>query len=631
MGYLADSYRELSPLKTDFYQLTMAQGYFDEGRKDEEATFYMHWRMPPFDGGYTVAAGLEGVVDFLKNFKFTDERIAYLRSQERDGKRLFTEEFLDYLKNTPLKLDVQGVPEGTVMTGQGPVIRVTGSLVQAQLVESAILNIVNSASIVATRAARLDEAAKGRPFADFSLRRSPDLSTSVARSAFIGGASHTADADASMRLGIPITGTMAHAWIMGHKAAVAGYIEAKKAGRPERWISPYHLSVNREYYEGLVREAVDTAWPNPGTSEIELVGFKAYLKSMPTNSVLLIDTYNPVQGMKNAIRAAIETGTKLNGIRLDSGDLYELAWTGKALLDEARKTHPELFANSKIFATDGLDELKIEEMQERSLQPPPLGRGAPLPIDVYGVGTELGNPGPLRGGVYKVTANEIIREDFEATLDEEGNPKETVKVGSELIPIIRDSVGTMKIAGVNKDDPTLPGPKSSMPGAGLDTMRLRDKDGKIIADVIVDLHKRPSEKDWADILENVVDAAGNKVDMNCVASTEMLLKPIFERQNGQSAYVYDAHGAPGTRPAFAGSTQQVTDLDQIKAYCREQRAALPGGIRRNNAAEKQPILMDRLVCEERQAIFADSQQEMPGAVISGTLSATTGPVAAPTR
>ena len=188
MGYLADSYRELSPMKTDFYQLTMAQGYFDEGRKDEEATFYMHWRMPPFDGGYTVAAGLEGVVDFLKNFKFTDERIAYLRSQERDGKRLFSDEFLDYLQKTPLKLDVQGVPEGTVMTGQGPVIRVTGSLVQAQLVESAILNIVNSASIVATRAARLDEAAKGRPFADFSLRRSPDLSTSVARSAFIGGA-----------------------------------------------------------------------------------------------------------------------------------------------------------------------------------------------------------------------------------------------------------------------------------------------------------------------------------------------------------------------------------------------------------------------------------------------------------
>lgn len=620
MGYLADSYRELSPMKTDFYQLTMAKGYFDEGRKDEEATFYMHWRMPPFDGGYTVAAGLEGVVDFLKNFKFTDERIAYLRSQERDGKRLFSEEFLNYLQKTPLKLDVQGVPEGTVMTGQGPVIRVTGSLVQAQLVESAILNIVNSASIVATRAARLDEAAKGRPFADFSLRRSPDLSTSVARSAFIGGASHTADADASMRLGIPVTGTMAHAWIMGHKAAVAGYIEAKKAGRGERWVSPYIESVNREFYENLVRSAVDTVWPNVSNSEIELVGFKAYLKSMPTNSVLLIDTYNPVHGMKNAIRAAIETGTKLNGIRLDSGDLYELAWTGKELLDEARKTHPDLFANSKIFATDGLDEQKIEEMQERSLRE----RGAELPIDVYGVGTELGNPGPLRGGVYKVTANEIIREDFEASLDTKGNPKETVKVGSEIIPIIRDSVGTMKIAGVNKVDPSLPGPKSSMPGAGLDTMRLKDKDGKIIADVIVDMHKRPSKNDWADILENVVDAAGNKVDMNNVASTEMLLKPIFERKNGQSNYVYDAHGAPGTRPAFVGSAQQVTDLDQIKAYCREQRASLPEGIRRNTKPHIQPILMDRLVCEERQAIFADSQKEIPGAMITGDLSGTNG-------
>lgn len=611
MGYLADSYRHISPLKTDFYQLTMAQGYFDEGRKDEEATFYMHWRTPPFGGGYTVAAGLEGVVDFLNHFRFTDEQIAFLRTQERDGTRLFSDAFLEYLKNNPLKLEVEGVPEGTVMTGQGPVIRIKGSLVQAQLVESAILNIVNSSSIVATRASRLDEAAKGRPFADFSLRRAPDLSNSVARSAFIGGASHTADADAAMRLGIPVTGTMAHAWIMGHKAAVTGYIEAKCAGHAERWVSPYFQSVNRAYYEGLVRETVDAAWPNAGNSEIELIAFKAYLKSMPTNSVLLIDTFEPIQGIKNAIRAAIETNTKLNGIRLDSGDLYELAWQGRALLDEAKKTHPELFSGSKIFATDGLDEKEIQRLQQKSLDE----KGAELPIDVYGVGTELGNPGPLRGGVYKVSANEIIREDFET--DPNDPQLKTITVGETRIAIKRQAVGTMKIAGINNEDPSLPGPKSSMPGAGLDTMRLKGKDGNIIADVIVDRSKRLSEKDWENILEHIVDAAGNKVDVSQAASTEMLLKPIFQRRaNGPSEYVYDQHGAPGTRPAYAGGPL-VTDLDEIKAYARAQRAALPESIKSISAATLQPIFMDRLVCDERQQIFAANH---PDSAIAGNIN-----------
>ena len=619
MGYLDDSYRELSPLKTDFYQLTMAQGYFDEGRQNEEATFYMHWRTPPFGGGYTVAAGLEGVVDFLKNFKFTEERIAYLRSQARDGKRLFSDAFLDYLKNTPLKLDVDGVPEGTVMTGQGPVIRVKGSLVQAQLVESAILNIVNSASIVATRASRLDEAGQGRPFADFSLRRAPDLATTVSRASFIGGASHTADADASMRLGIPVTGTMAHAWMMGHKAAISGYVEAKKAGHPERWVSPYVESLNRDYYENLVRETVDAVWPDVTNSEIELTAFKAYLKSMPTNSVLLIDTYEPIQGIKNAIKASIEMGTKLNGIRLDSGDLYDLAWKGRELLDAAKAEHPELFGATKIFATDGLDEKKIVELQERSLRE----KGIELPIDVYGVGTELGNPGPLRGGVYKVSANEIIREDFEAALDAEGNPKDTVTVGQEVIPVKREFVGTMKVAGVNPKDPSLPSEKSSMPGAELDTMRLKDKDGTIVADVIVDNRLR-APNDWQELLDNVVGVDGKKVDMNNVVSAETLLKPIFRRQpEGPSAYVYPEHGAPGMRPAFEGSTTMVTDLDQIKTYAREQRASLSAPIKSILKPKTQPILMDSKVCEQRQEIMA-AMQHTPNAEITGTLTASNG-------
>ena len=631
MGYLEDSYRNLNPLKTDMYQLTMAQGYFDQGRQDEDVTFYMHWRNPPFNGGYTVAAGLEGVVDFLNNFKFKPEDIAYLRTIEQKGKRLFSDKFLDYLASTDLKLQVDAVPEGTVMTTSGPVLRVRGPLAQAQLVESAILNIVNSSSIVATRAARLTDVSDGRPVADFGLRRAPTLDGSVARASFIGGAVATSDVAAAKQLGIRPTGTMAHAWIMGFKAAIEGYTEAKKAGRPERWISPYHESTDREFYENLVRTAVDKVYPNVSSNEIELVAFKAYLKSMPTNSIMLIDTFEPVQGIKNAIQAAIEMNVPIDGVRLDSGDLYALSWAGRNLLDEAKKTHPDLFGNTKIYATDGLDEARIYELQQRSLKE----TGKPLPIDVYGVGTELVNPGPLRGGVYKVSANEIIREDFECNISGEGfsvnekgeltNAKgeviETVMLGEERIPIKHDMIGTMKVAGTNKLNPALPSEKSSMPGAGLDTLRLRGADGKLIADVIVDtaLH---SLEDWQKLIKEgqqyVVDTAGTLVDTSAATAADLLLKPIFARgKEGASQYVYDAHGAPPKKPAYAGGPE-VTDLKVIQDYAKVQRDILPEQIRRFNDPHPQPILMGQDVVTKRQAIMAEMK---PGTATQGALNA----------
>jgi len=609
MGYLEKSYRDLNPTKTDMYQLTMAQGYFDQGRQEEEATFYMHWRNPPFGGGYTVAAGLEGVVDFLNNFKFDEEKIAYLRTLEKKGERLFSEEFLNYLANSKLNLQVDAVPEGTAMLGQGPALRITGSLVQAQLVESAILNIMNSASIIATRGARIDEAGQGRPFADFSLRRSGTLDAGVSRASYIGGAAFTADVDAARVLGIPPTGTMAHSWIMGFKAAFEGYVEAKKAGI--EWISPYYTSDDREFFENNVKQTVDAAWPNVGNSELELIAFKAYLKSMANNSVLLVDTFDPVQGVKNAIRAAIEMNVELDGVRLDSGDLYALSWEAKALLDEARQTHPELFNNTKIFATDGLDEKSIHAMQKRSIEE----KGEKLPIQVYGVGTELGNPGPLRGGVYKISASEIIHEDFEANL-ENGEVK-TAIVNQKVVPITKDMVRTMKVAGVDKNDPSLPGPKSSMPGVELNTLRLKDANGKILADVIIDESLRRGDN-WRELLQDgIVDTAGNKIDVGEVASAETLLKPIFVRQkDAASKYVYNEHGAPKTKPAYKGGPE-VTDLDEIKTYARAQRASLSEEIKRLDDPKPQIILMDPLVLKQRQAIMASMNK--PGTDISGSL------------
>ncbi len=551
MGYLNDSYRNLNPLKTDMYQVTMAKGYFDQGRQDEKASFYMHWRKPPFGGGYTVAAGLEGVSDFLKNFKFSDDDINYLKSIEQEGKRLFPDNFLDYLKNTKLELDVDAVPEGTVMTGSGPVVRITGPLVQCQLVESAILNIVNSSSMVATRAARINEASGGKAiFADFSLRRAPTLDSGIARSSYIGGGKAVADMDAARLLGIPATGTMAHSWIMS--------------------------------YQKKNDESTGKKLTN---SDVELEAFRAYIDSMPTNTVLLVDTFDPVQGIKNAIQASIEKGVKLNGVRIDSGDLYDLALKANELLGEAAKTHPDLFKNSKVYLTNDLDEHKIQEFYTRSMDE----RHIPFPDNiVYGVGTALGNPGPL-GGVYKISAHSHGVEI--ATL-----------AGSEA-----EMVRTMKVAGVDPQDPTLPGYKSSLPGIALDTLRLKDQEGKFLGDVIVDTALAGGKDECVkEILSRgqAINIHDNRsmVKLPEHADADLLLKPVFAK----GEYVYQE---PAKKEAYKGGPL-VTDLSIIQAYANKQRSSLPQGVRYLREPDRYPLFLDPRINEERRSILA-KMNEIP--------------------
>lgn len=556
MGYLNDSYRKLNPLKTDMYQYTMAKGYYDQGRQNEKASFYMHWRKPPFGGGYTVAAGLEGVIDFLKNFKFTDEDIAYLRSIEQEGQRLFPDDFLDYLKNMKLELDVDAVPEGTVMTGSGPVVRITGPLIQCQLVESAILNIMNSSSMIATRAARIAEASRDKAaFADFSLRRAATLDSGPARSSYIGGARAVADMDAARSLGIPATGTMAHSWIMSFQQDVD-----PKTGR------------------------------KPTNTEVELNAFRAYVKSMPTNTVLLVDTFDPVQGIKNAINVAIEEGVKLNGVRLDSGDLFSLTWQAKEMLDKAAKQYPNLFEGTKIYLTNDLDEYKIQEFYTRSLDE----KGKPFPDNVvYGVGTALGNPGPL-GGVYKISAHS---HGIEVTED---------KTSDAVM------VRTMKVAGVDPNDPTLPGYKSSLPGVALDTLRLKDKDGKFLGDVIIDT-ALGGDKDASvrEVMERgrAIDIHDNRteVDLPKAASAELLLKPVF--RHGE--YVYKE---PVQKPAYPGGPL-VTDLSVIQTHAMTERHSLPDGVRYLRGPRPYPLFLDPRINEMRRSILA-KMNEIPAEVPS---------------
>jgi nicotinate phosphoribosyltransferase len=583
-------------------------------------------------GSYSTVAGIEEAVDFLKNFKFTDDDIAYLAAQTRpikpttsraeklkfkstsevddfltkcgvqkndipglkelnadglrfsgvdeviaffnnhknpyskyeftsdkaaqlrnsiiyDQKPLFTPEFLNFLKETPMKLDVEALPEGEVQTTPGPVMRIKGPLYQCQLVESALLNILNRNSIIATRASQLHEVADGSPVADFGLRRAASLDVGGARAAYIGGCSATADTDAGRRLGIPTSGTMAHAWIMN----------SQEEGKPN--------------------------------VETELVAFKAFLKSMPHNSVLLVDTYNPYQGIDNAIKAAIEMNTPLDGMRLDSGNLVDLAWYASKQIEAAQKDHPELFANSKVFMTDGLDEQKILKLRKELDVISQKEDGKPFPkILSYGVGTELQNPGPFRGGVYKVSAHESDH-------------------GMEP---------AMKLAGINSENPELPASKASIPGVDLDIMRLW-KNGKIVADIIVD-KARGTEGVLAGGKAISLDDNKTEVTLPAHDKAETLLKPIFKRNaQGVSEYVFDE---PEKKTLYNG--RQVTDLAKIREFHLSRKAALPENVRRIDPTEKPVVLIDQEIQKLRLNIIAKTNEELaakPGNTTKGDLQA----------
>ncbi|HVS33612.1 MAG TPA: nicotinate phosphoribosyltransferase, partial [Thermoanaerobaculia bacterium] len=333
------------PLLTDLYQLTMAYGYWRSGLADRDAVFHLSFRKAPFGSGFTVAAGLEPAIEYLRGYAFTAEDIEYLRSLTgTDARALFSEEFLRYLQGLRLTCDVDAVPEGTVVFPHEPLVRVRGPILQAQLIETALLNIINFQSLVATKAARVVLASGGRTVLEFGLRRAhgPDGGLSASRAAFLGGCAATSNVLAGQKFGIDVRGTHAHSWVM--------------------------------------------AFPD------ELTAFEAYAEAMPNNVLLLVDTYDTLEGVRNAIavgRKLRARGSKLIGIRLDSGDLAWLSIEARRLLDEAD------FTEAKIVATNDLDEEVIASL---------IAQGAR--IDVWGVGTRLVTAfdHPALGGVYKLGA-----------------------------------------------------------------------------------------------------------------------------------------------------------------------------------------------------------------------------------
>jgi nicotinate phosphoribosyltransferase len=329
-----------SALTTDLYQLTMLAGYLQEGMHETDAVFDLFFRHNPFHGGYAVFAGLEPALEYLENLRFRDDELEYLRSLG-----IFGAPFLDFLADFRFRGNVIAPQEGTVVFANEPLLTVEGPLAQAQLVETALLNIINFQTLVATRAARLVNAAAGGEVIEFGLRRAqgPDGGLSVARAACVGGVRSTSNVLAGKTFHIPVRGTHAHSWVM--------------------------------------------AFPD------ELASFRAYAQVFPDSCVLLVDTYDTLKsGIPNALivaRELREKGHELLGVRLDSGDLAYLSRESRRMFDEAG------FPQVRIMASNELDEYIIESMRSEG------GR-----VDVYGVGTRLascsGEGGGALGGVYKL-------------------------------------------------------------------------------------------------------------------------------------------------------------------------------------------------------------------------------------
>ncbi|MCL2881977.1 MAG: nicotinate phosphoribosyltransferase [Coriobacteriia bacterium] len=336
---------ESSALRTDLYQLTMAQGYFHAGLQERQACFILSFRSNPFDGGFAVAAGLGPVLEYLRDWRFSPSELDYLSTLPApDGSPLFCPEFLQHLRDLRLTVDVRAIGEGEICFAQEPLLRITGPIEQCQLLETPLLNLINFSTLIATKAARCTLAAEGAPLLEFGLRRAqgPDGGLLASRAAYIGGCSATSNVEAGQRFGIPVAGTHAHSWVMAF--------------------------------------------------DDELTAFRAYAQSAPNNLVLLVDTYDTLQGVRNAItvgRELREQGRELLGIRIDSGDLAWRSKQARALLDEAG------FGATKIYCSNELDEYTISSLKDQD-----------APIDVWAVGTRLatGYPQAALGGVYKLSA-----------------------------------------------------------------------------------------------------------------------------------------------------------------------------------------------------------------------------------
>ena len=345
MGSIGQLYGGSLALLSDLYEIAMTYGYWKLGLGERPAVFHAFFRECPFDGGYAIACGLENLVDYLQGLRFHDDDLAYLRAQRgTDDRPLFDEGFLEALADLELACDVDALPEGSLVFPHEPLVRLRGPLFQVQFLETAILNLLNFETLIATKASRVVQAAGDATVLEFGLRRAqgPDGAVSEARAALVGGCHSTSNLLAGKLFDVPVIGTHAHSWVMAHDS--------------------------------------------------ELEAFEAWAQAMPNNAVFLVDTYDTRRGVERAIRVARglrERGHRMLGVRLDSGDLAALSREARRMLDEAG------FEDARVVASGDLDEHAIAELRRRGAC-----------IDIYGVGTKLATAAddPALGGVYKISA-----------------------------------------------------------------------------------------------------------------------------------------------------------------------------------------------------------------------------------
>lgn len=335
---MKDIKRNLTML-CDYYELTMSNGYFVNGMKDTIVYFDVFFRENPDKGGYAIFAGLEQIVEYIKDLRFDEDDIEYLRKRG-----CFSEQFLDYLKSFRFSGDIWAIPEGTVVFPGEPLLTVRAPMIEAQFIETYVLMMINHQSLIATKAARITRAAKGRPVSEFGSRRAQGADAAIlgARAAYIGGCSSTACTISDEVFGVPAVGTMAHSWIQ--------------------------------------------------LFDSEYEAFKTYCQTYPNRPTLLIDTYNVLEsGLPNAIKVFKELGITNCAVRLDSGDITYLSKKMRERLDA------EGLTDCKIVISNSLDEYIIRELIRQGAQ-----------IDSFGVGERLitSKSDPVFGGVYKVCAVE---------------------------------------------------------------------------------------------------------------------------------------------------------------------------------------------------------------------------------
>jgi nicotinate phosphoribosyltransferase len=388
-SHLHQIYRPDFGMLTDLYQLSMAAGYYDQKIHERKAIFHLFYRKAPFGGDFALSAGLALAIDIVKGLKFSADDVQYLgRLKGAQGTPLFKEPFLNYLQRMKFTGTIHAVPEGEIVLPHEPLLRIEANLIEAQLLETALLTVMNFSTLIATKAARIKEAAGEDAVIEFGLRRAQgiDGGLTASRASYIGGCNATSNVWAGRYYDIPIRGTHAHSWVM--------------------------------------------VFPQ------EIEAFEAYADALPNNCTFLVDTYDTEAGVRKAVKVGNqlrERGHEMLGVRLDSGDLAALSILARRILDEGG------FPQAKIVASDSLDEYAIKDLKARGAR-----------IDIWGIGTRLATAydQPALGGVYKLAAIQNDQGVWEPRIKRSETPIKTSNPGKLNVRLFHSvEKGTATAAG----------------------------------------------------------------------------------------------------------------------------------------------------------------------------------------